>query len=90
MVEAALAAMIEASRASGTIVQVELPAFLWVLEQQEAPLVVYAVGGFFKKHFKYLTSYKGLCFFAKLPNRLDLPPNAQVVLAKTIWVPSGF
>jgi hypothetical protein len=88
MSEAMIKVMIEATRASGVIVQVDWPAFLWVLERQQNPLVVHATGGFFRTSYKYLTSYKGLAFYAKLSEPQDLPPGTEVVHAKSIWVPS--
>jgi hypothetical protein len=35
---------------------VDWPAFLWVVERQQNPLVVHATGGFFRISYKYLTS----------------------------------
>jgi hypothetical protein len=51
-------------------------------------LVVHATGGFFRTSYKYLTSYKGLAFYAKLSEPQDLPEGTEVVHAKSIWVPS--
>jgi hypothetical protein len=84
---AAAAVMAQAMRAMGAIVRVAPHDFRAILERQLAPLVVHAVGGWFGTNYQYLTSYKGLAFFAKSPEPLDLPPSAEVVLAKSIWVP---
>jgi hypothetical protein len=62
---AAAAAIAQAIKASGAIVRVEPRDFLRIFEQQEAPLVVHATGGFFSTSYQYLTSYKGLAFFTK-------------------------
>ena len=51
------------------------------------PLVVHAVGGFFTTSYQYLTSYKGLAFFAKSSAPLTLPSGTELVQAKKIWIP---
>jgi len=58
-----------------------------ILERAEAPLVVVARGGVFKKHFRYLTSYKGLAFFTKSETALVLSRRAEMVAAEKIWIP---
>ena len=50
-------------------------------------LVVHATGGFFSTNYQYLTSYKGLAFFAKLSAPLELPAGVELVQAQAIWVP---
>ncbi len=52
-----------------------------------AVLVVTAQGGVFKKHFRYLTSYKGLAFFTKSPDELVLPRRVEIVQAQSIAIP---
>jgi hypothetical protein len=84
---AAAAAIANAIKAAGVIVTVEPADFINILFRQDAPLVVHATGGFFTTNYQYLTSYKGLAFFTKVPSPLDLPPNVELVRAKTIWVP---
>jgi len=85
---AAAAQMIaEAIKASGAIVHVEPEDFQNILSRAESPLVVEAMGGWLKKHYRYLTAYKGLCFFAKSPEPMDLGEHVEVVSAKTIWIP---
>ena len=64
---AAAAAIAQAIKASGVVVQVEPGEFLGIVQRQQAPLVVHATGGFLKTNYKYLTSYKGLAFFTKSP-----------------------
>jgi hypothetical protein len=83
---AAAAATIQAIKASGVIVRVEPGDFLAILQRQPGSLVVSATGGFFSTNYQYLTSYKGLAFFAKAPAPLDLPAGTEVVQAKAIWV----
>ena len=84
---AAAAAIANAIKASGAIVRVEPEEFLTILGRTEAPLVVYSPKKFLTPH-KYLTSYKGLIFFTRTKNWLELAEGIEVVTAKTIWVPS--
>jgi hypothetical protein len=49
--------------------------------------VVVAKGGFLNRGYQYITSYKGLAFHTKSPDPLMLPPRAEVVQAKGIWIP---
>ncbi len=84
---AMLAAMIEATKASGVVVRVDGRAFCEVVERMSAPLVVEATSGIFSKKFCYLTSYKGLAFFTKSPTPLVLPGDTELVRAGKIWVP---
>jgi hypothetical protein len=84
----AAAAIANAIKASGSIVRVEPQMFAELLRKVERPLIVYAQGGlFFGKH-QYLTSYKGLTFFAKSSQQIDLPRGVEVIVAKKIWTPS--
>jgi hypothetical protein len=87
---AAAAAIAQAIRASGVIVRVEPAEFLALLDLQDAPLVVTGtVGGmlFVPRRHQYLTSYKGLAFFAQSPEPLELPETAEVIAAQRIWIP---
>lgn len=85
---AAHAAMIQAVKASGTLIRVEASEFQKLVNKSEAPLVITAPGGFFTKHIKYLTSYKGLSFYTQSTTPLTLPYKAEVVAARTIWMPN--
>lgn len=85
---AAAAAIAQAIRASGVIVRVERGDFLAILERQEGPLVVHATGGFFATNYQYLTSYKGLAFFAKSDYPIRLPAGTELVRARKIWIPA--
>lgn len=84
---AAGAAMVNAVKASGTIVTVEPREFERILAQQAGLLVVTARGGFFSTKYRYLTSYKGLAFFCKSATQLNLPSGSELVPAQKIWVP---
>ena len=81
------AAIAQAIKASGTIVNMEPDDFVLLLERIEEPLIVTATGGIFNTNYQYLTSYKGLAFFTKSPEKLPIPPQAELVSAKTIWIP---
>jgi hypothetical protein len=83
------AAIAEASKASGTIVNLAPEGFLEVLRRSDTPLVVAASGGIFGKKFDYLTSYRGLCFFTRSADPLQLPGRAEIVNAKKIWIPGN-
>ncbi len=84
---AAAAAIAQATKASGVIVRVEPPAFLAIVDQNPEPLAVHAHGGFFSRQHQYLTSYRGLAFYAKSTHELRLPAHCQVVEAQKIWIP---
>ncbi len=78
---------IQALRASGVIVQVGREAFRNIVARQKEALVVHATGGLLRTNYQYLTSYKGLAFFACLSAPLDFPADTEIVLAKRIWAP---
>lgn len=81
------AAIAQALRATGAIVQLESHEFQKILSKSVKPLVVTATGGLFSKNHQYLTSYKGLCFFCKSGTELRLPAEAEVIYSKKIWIP---
>lgn len=83
---AAYAVLANAIKASGVVVRVEPDAFMEILSRSQRPLVVYSPAGFFARN-KYLTSYKGLCFYTKLATELRLPVDVEIIQAKKIWVP---
>ena len=84
---AAAAAYIAAINASGAIVQVEPNDFLAIVGRQDNPLVVYCPAGFFTQH-KYMTSYKGLCFYTKTADPLTLSSHVELISAKKMWMPT--
>jgi hypothetical protein len=81
------AAQLNALKASGVIVRLEIADWLKILERTERPFVVIGTGGMFKKHNQYLTSYRGLAFFATSKDTIVLPPRCEVVQAKSISIP---
>jgi hypothetical protein len=84
---AAAAAIAQAIKASGAIVRVKPEEFLKIVSRTERPLVVTAEGGFIGVNHQYLTSYKGLAFFAKSPEPLHLPSDTELVVSDKIWIP---
>jgi hypothetical protein len=84
---AAAAALARAIKASGAIVHVEVGEFQKLLNRNPEALVVHAPGGFLSRGHKYLTSYKGLAFYARSREVLILPSTCEVVEAGKIWVP---
>ncbi len=87
IVAAAAAAIANAIKASGTIVQVDPKDFMAILAKSKTPLVVQAQGGVFTTKYSYLTSYKGLAFYTKVSTPLNLPGDIELVAAKKIWMP---
>ncbi|MGH7699316.1 MAG: hypothetical protein ACREMJ_02190 [Gemmatimonadales bacterium] len=81
------AAVAQAIKASGTIVRLEPAEFERFAGRIEAPLVVTARSRFFGERFHYLTSYKGLAFYSKSSAPVNLPGRAEIIDARTIWVP---
>lgn len=82
----AYAATAQALKASGTIVRVEPAVFVSLVARADAPLVVVAHGGILRKRFRYLTSYRGLAFYAESPTQLALS-KAEIIAAKSISIP---
>ncbi len=80
-------ATIQATKASGAIIQLEPNEFLKILFKTDKPLVVSAMGGWLNKSFRYLTAYKGLIFFTNSSFALNLPGSTEIVGAKRIWIP---
>ncbi|HEX8635795.1 MAG TPA: hypothetical protein VF703_16720 [Pyrinomonadaceae bacterium] len=83
----AAAAIANAIKASGVLVNVAPEDFAAIVRRTERPLVVTAEGGMFSTHYKYLTSYKGLAFYTKARVPLVLPSDAEVVRARGISIP---
>lgn len=83
----AAAATANAIKATGTIVQMEPDDWLSLVERIAEPLVVMGTGGVLSKHYQYLVGHKGLAFFTKSVEKLPLPPQAELVAAKKIWIP---
>lgn len=87
MHQAAAVAAMNAIKANGVVVRIEAHEFLQILKKEREPLVVTGLGGLFKKHHQYLTSYKGLAFFTTSPQPLMLPRSVELIAAKTISIP---
>ena len=81
------AAMANAIKSSGVVVKMEPRDFMAIVNRADDPVIVVGRGGVFKKHFQYLTSYKGLAFFTTSPTALMLPSRIDIIQAKTISVP---
>lgn len=84
---AAAAAIAQAIKASGVLVRVEPDEFIKIAGRTKAPLVIAAKGGFFRTYYAYLTSYKGLAFYAWSRGPLQLPADTELVYARRIWIP---
>ncbi len=84
---AAAAAIAQAIKASGAIVRVEPGDFYTIISRTDKPLVIMATGGLLKKEYQYLSAYKGLIFFTRSKNQLDLPGGTELIASKQIWIP---
>jgi len=84
----AVAAAIQAVRASGVIVRIGPEAFESLVTRGERPLIVRAPGGMFSSRWHYLTPYRGLAFYTRSNRDLCLPGDAEIVDAKRLWVPA--
>jgi hypothetical protein len=73
--------------ASGLVVQLEPQDFLEVLSRNAGGIVVHAEPRLFAAQHRYLTSYKGIGFYATSKTPLDLPKGAEVIEAKKLSVP---
>ena len=79
--------MAQAIKASGVPVRVEPAQFEAVVARTRAPLVVTSTGGLFTTKYQYLTSYKGLAFFANSPSPIPLPGDVELIVVGTILIP---
>lgn len=84
----AYAAVANALKATGVVVRMEPGEFSALVGRADKPVVVVAEGGMFRKRFRYLTSYKGLAFYAESPSMLPLP-RAEVITARSISIPDA-
>ena len=84
---AVAAAIANAIKASGVVVQVTPADFHTILIKIEQPLVLYAKGGFFSANYQYLVSYKGFAFYTKSSEPIQLPTGVETIAAKKIWIP---
>ncbi len=81
------AAIANAIKSSGVVVKMEPRDFMTIVNRAEDAGVVVGRGGVFRKHFQYLTSYKGLAFFTTSPTALVLGSRVDVVQARSLSVP---
>ena len=79
--------VMNAVKACGTIITVGPIEFTEMLAQSDSPLVVYAEGGLFTRHFRYVTSYRGLAFYCKSQTPLEVPRGAEIIVANRIAIP---
>ena len=84
---AAAAAIANAIKASGAIVNVDSTDFMTILQKMDSPLVVCSESKFISTSYHYLTSYKGLIFYTKSSTPLMLRPSTEIIQAKKIWIP---
>lgn len=84
---AVAAAIANAIKASGVVVNISAADFMKILSKVENPLVIYSEGGFFSTKYRYLVSYKGFAFFTKSLTPLLLPSQVEVIVAEKIWIP---
>ena len=84
---AAAAAIANALKASGVVVRVDSVNFQTIIRKIEKPLIIHAEGGLFKTHYQYMVSYRGFAFYTKTPAPILLPPEAEMIRAKSIWIP---
>ena len=85
---AAAAAIAQAIKASGVVVRLDPAEFMKIVGRVSDPLLVVATGGFFTKNYQYLMGYKGLAFYTKSSEPLQLPAIAEVIAAESIWTPA--
>ena len=83
---ASAAAVVQALKASGVIVSLTPEEFRKILYKMDNPIVVTATSSFFGTTYQYLTTFRGLAFFTKAKEPIELG-MAEVVASKKIWVP---
>jgi hypothetical protein len=76
-----------ALKAMGSIVSVTPDDFRRVVSKNEDALVIFHYGGTFKKHYKYLTTYKGFTFYTKSDSKLSFNLPVEIVEADKISIP---
>ncbi len=84
---AAVAAVIQAIKASGVIVRVEREAFAELVNRNPEGLVVHSLTGLFTTRHAYLMSYKGLAFSTRSRESISLPTTCELVEARKVWMP---
>lgn len=85
----AAAAVANAVKASGALVQLDQDDFQRLLWKVEEPLVVAAESSFFGTRYTYMFGFRGLVFYTKTREALRLGGKVEMIRAKKIWIPSG-
>jgi hypothetical protein len=80
-------ATIKAQQIFGVLVHVAPEDFLLIVNHQDSPVVVECATGRFRKRFTYLTSFQGLAFCAKSPNKLEIRKDALLIAAEKAVLP---
>ncbi len=83
----AAAAIAQAVKASGILVNVTPNDFAMILNKVKEPLIVYSQHKFLKIVHQYMVAYKGFVFYTKAHEEMILPSKAEVIHAKKIWIP---
>ncbi len=84
----ALAAVAQAVKASGSIVQVEKEDFERILGLTDSRLVIASPSkGMFGRN-QYLVPYRGFVFYLKSRDLIKIPDGFEIITAKKIWAPS--
>lgn len=86
-VAAAGAAMANAVKAMGAIVEVTPEDFAGIVNRADTPVVITASGGWLQKKHQYLTSYRGFIFYTRTDEELILQSGAEYIASKSIWIP---
>ena len=84
---AVAAAIANAIKASGVIVQVTPEDFRNLAGRAEDALVVHSESHWFGTRHRYLLAFKGFAFYTKSKEPISLPGSVGVIRAKEIWVP---
>ena len=76
-----------ATRATGVIVHVDAGDFQALIKRAVEPMILVARGGVFKKHYQYMTTYKGLAFFTRSDRPLEFAGRHEKIMVKKLWIP---
>jgi len=76
-----------ALKAMGGVVYLGPDEFMRILEKEKEPIVVTSESRLFGITYHYLTSRRGFIFYTRSKQPLHLPGEAEVIKAKTIWIP---
>lgn len=85
---ALVAAEFQALKASGILVRLGPEEFQSLLNRTEAPLIVRHTSGYFRKTVHCLVHYRGFVFYTQSRQPIELPANAEIIDAKSLWLPS--